>query len=67
MRWAIDRGRATVWERPRRIRQKVIQTLSDALNTEFGKGFSVDTLENARKFLPKSIRIEFPKQCFGNC
>ena len=30
--------------------KKVIQTLSDALNTEFGKGFSVDTLENARKF-----------------
>ena len=30
--------------------RKVIQTLSDALNAEFGKGFSVDTLENARKF-----------------
>ena len=30
--------------------KKVIQTLSDALNTEFGKGFSADTLENARKF-----------------
>lgn len=30
--------------------KKVIQTLSDALNAEFGKGFSVDTLENARKF-----------------
>ena len=30
--------------------KKVIRTLSDALNTEFGKGFSVDTLENARKF-----------------
>ena len=30
--------------------KKVIQILSDALNTEFGKGFSVDTLENARKF-----------------
>ena len=30
--------------------KKVIQTLSDVLNTEFGKGFSVDTLENARKF-----------------
>ncbi len=33
--------------------KKVIQTLSDALNTEFGKGFSVDTLENARKFYLK--------------
>lgn len=30
--------------------KKVIQALSDALNAEFGKGFSVDTLENARKF-----------------
>ena len=30
--------------------KKVIQTLSDALNAEFGKGFSVDTLENTRKF-----------------
>ena len=30
--------------------KKVIQTLSDALNAEFGKRFSVDTLENARKF-----------------
>lgn len=30
--------------------KKVIQTLSEALNSEFGKGFSVDTLENARKF-----------------
>lgn len=30
--------------------KKVIQTLSEVLNKEFGKGFSVDTLENARKF-----------------
>lgn len=30
--------------------KKVIQTLSNKLNAEFGKGFSVDTLENARKF-----------------
>ena len=30
--------------------KKVIQTLSDRLNAEFGKGFSVDTLENTRKF-----------------
>ena len=30
--------------------KKVIQTLSEALIAEFGKGFSVDTLENARKF-----------------
>ena len=30
--------------------KRVIQTLSNRLNAEFGKGFSVDTLENARKF-----------------
>lgn len=30
--------------------KKVIQTLSNRLNAAFGKGFSVDTLENARKF-----------------
>ena len=30
--------------------KKVIKTLSNKLNEEFGKGFSVDTLENARKF-----------------
>ena len=30
--------------------KKVIQTLSIRLNAEFEKGFSVDTLENARKF-----------------
>lgn len=30
--------------------KKVIKILSDVLNAEFGKGFSVDTLENARKF-----------------
>lgn len=30
--------------------KKVILTLSDSLNAEFGKGFSVDTLENIRKF-----------------
>ena len=30
--------------------KRVIQTLSDSLNAEFGKGSSVDTLENARKF-----------------
>lgn len=30
--------------------KKVIAALSGTLNEEFGKGFSVDTLENARKF-----------------
>ena len=30
--------------------QQLIKTLSDALNAEFGKGFSVDNLENMRRF-----------------
>ena len=30
--------------------KQVLKRLSDKLNTEFGKGFSVDTLENMRKF-----------------
>lgn len=30
--------------------QKVLETLSDALNKEFGKGYSVSTLTNVRKF-----------------
>lgn len=30
--------------------QKVLETLSDALNKEFGKGYSVSTLTNIRKF-----------------
>ena len=30
--------------------KRVIEMLSEALNAEFGKGFSADTLENARKF-----------------
>lgn len=29
---------------------KVIKTLSEKLQKEFGKGFSEDTLKNARKF-----------------
>ena len=29
---------------------KVIKTLSENLQKEFGKGFSEDTLKNARKF-----------------
>ena len=28
----------------------IIKNLSEAMNTQFGRGFSVDTLENARKF-----------------
>lgn len=30
--------------------KQVIKQLSDALTEQFGRGFSVDTLENARKF-----------------
>lgn len=45
--------------------QRVIKRLSEALTEQYGRGFSVDTLENARRF-SLHIRIEFPKQCFGN-
>ena len=30
--------------------RQIIKNLSKAMNTQFGRGFSVDTLENARKF-----------------
>ena len=30
--------------------RRIIKNLSEAMNTQFGRGFSVDTLENARKF-----------------
>lgn len=30
--------------------RQIIKNLSEAMNTQFGRGFSVDTLENARKF-----------------
>ena len=30
--------------------RQIIKSLSEAMNTQFGRGFSVDTLENARKF-----------------
>ena len=33
-----------------RYGKQILRQLSDKLNTEFGKGFSVDTLENMRKF-----------------
>ena len=40
--------------------KKVIQALSDALNAAFGKVFSVNTLENARKFY-----LNYQDQIFG--
>ena len=30
--------------------RRIIKNLSEAMNTQFGRGFSVDTLENVRKF-----------------
>ena len=30
--------------------RQIIKNLSEAMNTQFGRGFSVDTLENTRKF-----------------
>lgn len=30
--------------------KQIIKNLSEAMNTQFGRGFSIDTLENARKF-----------------
>ena len=41
--------------------QHVIRNLSEALTKEFGRGFSVDTLENARRFyLTYGDRISEP-------
>ena len=42
--------------------QRVIKRLSEALTEQYGRGFSVDTLEDARRFF-LCIKIEFPKQC----
>ncbi len=46
--------------------KKVLETLSNALNKEFGKGFSIATLENYRKFyimykdrIPEPVVREF--------
>lgn len=44
--------------------QRVIERLSEALAEQYGRGFSVDTLENARRFF-LHIRMEFPKQCLA--
>lgn len=46
----MDRGCAAGWRRKGKIWKKVLQILSEALNNEFGKGFSVSTLTNIRKF-----------------
>ena len=43
----------------------VIKTLSDALTEQFGRGFSVDTLENARKFY-LNYQDRISEHCFGN-
>ena len=45
--------------------RQIIKNLSEAMNKQFGSGFSVDTLENARKFY-QTYQTGFPRQCFGN-
>ena len=47
-RWIVEEQQAG--EHRARYGKRVIQTLSNRLNAEFGRGFSVDTLENTRKF-----------------
>lgn len=46
----IQRARKIAAKQINLVQLKIIQTLSNRLNAEFEKGFSVDTLENARKF-----------------
>ena len=46
-RWIVEEQQHG--EQRARYGQKVIRGLSEALTKEFGRGFSVDTLENARK------------------
>ena len=47
-RWIVEEQQAG--EHRAGYGKRVIQTLSNRLNAEFGRGFSVDTLENTRKF-----------------
>ena len=47
-RWIVEEQQAG--EHRAGYCKRVIQTLSNRLNAEFGRGFSVDTLENTRKF-----------------
>lgn len=45
--------------------QQVIKNLSDTLTEEFGKGFSVDNLENMRKFY-LTYKDRISETVFGN-
>ncbi len=47
-RWIVETQQKG--EKRAKYGSKVIQTLSEKLQEEFGKGFSEDTLKNARKF-----------------
>lgn len=47
-RWIVEEQQQG--ESRARYGKQVIKTLSDALTEQFGRGFSVDTLENVRKF-----------------
>lgn len=73
-RWIVEKQQSG--EHRAGYGKKVIQTLSNRLNAEFGKGFSVDTLENTRKFYLcyrdriseatfRKFTEENTKQCFG--
>ena len=47
-RWIVETQQ--MGEKRAKYGSKVIKTLSEKLQKEFGKGFSEDTLKNARKF-----------------
>jgi hypothetical protein len=47
-RWIVETQQ--MGEKRAKYGSKVIKTLSENLQKEFGKGFSEDTLKNARKF-----------------
>ena len=46
----MDCGRTTEGRKRAKYGKKILKQLSETLNAEFGRGFSVDTLENMRKF-----------------
>ena len=46
-RWIVEIQQ--MWQKRAKYGSKVIKILSEKLQEEFGKGFSKDTLKNARK------------------
>jgi len=61
-RWSVEEQQQG--ESRAKYGQRVIKRLSEALTQQYGRGFLVDTLENARRF-SLHIKIEFPKQCLA--